>query len=66
MDQLKSLGNEQEQIQNQINEANEQENFHELNQLQNELNLINDHQMKLVNEKSQLEQQQPKQQDHQK
>nr|XP_027201861.1 putative uncharacterized protein DDB_G0286901 isoform X2 [Dermatophagoides pteronyssinus] len=70
VDQLKSLSNEQEQIQNQINEANEQENFHELNQLQNELNLINDHQMKLVNEKSQLEQQQqqqPKQQqDHQK
>ncbi|KAH7643104.1 hypothetical protein HUG17_9795 [Dermatophagoides farinae] len=61
VDQLKSLGNQQEKIQSQIKEANDRQNFQQVNELQNELEMINDHQMQLVNEKSELEQQQQKQ-----
>lgn len=63
VDQLKSLGNQQEKIQSQIKEANDRQNFQQVNELQNELEMINDHQMQLVNEKSELEQQQQKQND---
>lgn len=62
VDQLKSLGNKQEEIESQLKEANEKKNFKIITELQNELNLITDHQMLLVNEKSQLEQQQQQQQ----
>ena len=58
VDQLKSLGNKQEEIKNQIEEENERQNFQAVSQLQNELDIINNHQIELVNEKSELEKQQ--------
>lgn len=57
MDQLKSLGNKQEEIKSQIQEANEKQNFQAVSQLQNELELITDHHMQLVSEKTELEKQ---------
>ncbi len=58
IDQLKSLGNKQEELKGQIQEANERQNFQEVSTLQNELEIIADHQMQLVNEKAELEKQQ--------
>ncbi|KAI2800929.1 hypothetical protein BLOT_013454 [Blomia tropicalis] len=58
VDQLKSLGNKQEELKSQIQEANERQNFEEVTDLQNELEIIADHQMQLVNEKAELEKQQ--------
>lgn len=58
VDQLKSLGNKQEEIKSQIKEANVRKNFQELTELQNELDMINNHHRQLINEKSQLEKQQ--------
>ena len=58
MDQLKSLGNKQEELKSQIQEANERQNFQTVTELQNELEMIADHQMQLVNEKAELEKQQ--------
>ena len=58
MDQLKSLGNKQEELKSQIQEANERQNFQAVSDLQNELEIIADHQMQLVNEKAELEKQQ--------
>ena len=56
--QLKSLGNKQEELKSQIQEANEKQNFQAVTELQNELEIIADHQMQLVNEKAELEKQQ--------
>lgn len=58
VDQLKSLGSKQEEIKSQIKEANVRKNFQELTELQNELDMINNHHKQLINEKSQLEKQQ--------
>lgn len=61
MDQLKTLGNQQEQIKTQLQEANEKQNFQAATKLQSELEIISDHQMQLVNEKVELEKMQQKQ-----
>lgn len=58
MEQLKSLGTKQEELKSQIQDANERQNFQIVTDLQNELEEIADHQMKLVNEKAELEKQQ--------
>jgi len=58
VDQLKLLGNKQEDLKSQIKDANERQNFQEVSELQNELEIIADHQMQLVNEKAELEKQQ--------
>lgn len=58
VDQLKSLGNKQEELKGQIQEANERQNFQEVSSLQNELEIVADTQMQLVNEKAELEKQQ--------
>lgn len=58
MDQLKSLGNKQEELKSQIKDANDRQNFQAVSELQNELEIIADHQMQLVNEKAELEKQQ--------
>ena len=57
VDQIKSLGSKEEEIKSQIQEANERQNFQEVTQLQNELEMITDHHMQLVSEKTELEKQ---------
>lgn len=58
VDQLKTLGSKQEEIKNQIEEANERQNFQVVSQLQNQLEMIVGHHIQLVNEKVELENQQ--------
>lgn len=57
VEQLKSLGNQHEEIKIQLQQANDLQNYQVINQLQSELDHISTKQMQLVNEQSEINKQ---------
>lgn len=57
VEQLKTLGSQQEALKLQIQQAREAQNFGELNQYQSELERVASQQRQLINERSEINKQ---------